>query len=130
MLPAEFQRKAFIHRSLSPINMLLFLHPLSPHSFFQHFKTAPTEKLVENIDAVWDDGVAPEMCLDFDCQHVDSTEGLLWWLGGLTFFATMFQVVKATRPEDKKPCVNRIHNDMVVVGNPATGKLPGSSNVV
>mmetsp|Transcript_23567 Transcript_23567/g.55504 ORF Transcript_23567/g.55504 Transcript_23567/m.55504 type:complete len:149 (-) Transcript_23567:153-599(-) len=91
---------------------------------------APTEKLVENIDAVWDDGVAPEMCLDFDCQHVDSTEGLLWWLGGLTFFATMFQVVKATRPEDKKPCVNRIHNDMVVVGNPATGKLPGSSNVV
>lgn len=123
----------------SPINILLFLHPLSPHSFAStlDFKThiqlidaAPTEKLVENIDAVWDDGVAPEMCLDFDCQHVDSTEGLMWWLGGFTFFATVYQVVKATRPEDKKPCVNRIHNDMVVVGNPATGKLPGSSNVV
>jgi hypothetical protein len=89
--------------------------------------TAPTEKLVENIDAVWDDGVAPEMCLDFDCQHIDSTEGLMWWLGGFGFFATLYQVVKATKPEDKKPCVNRIHNDVVVVGNPRLGP-PGASN--
>lgn len=87
---------------------------------------APTEKLVENIDAVWDDGVAPEMCLDFDCQHVDSTEGLMWWLGGFGFFATLYQVVKATKPEDKKPCVNRINNDIVVVGNPLRG-APGAA---
>ena len=128
-IPARFLPPSFSH----PQYLIIPLPTLPPLFFptLQHYHTpaAPTEKLVENIDAVWDDGVAPEMALDFDCQHVDSTEGLLWWLGGFTFFAGLYQVVKATRPEDKKPCVNRIHNDMVVVGNPVTGKAPGSSNV-
>lgn len=65
------------------------------------------QQLVENIDAVWNDGVAPELALDFDCQHVDSTEGLLWWLGGFGFFTVVYNVIKSTSPENKKPCVNR-----------------------
>ena len=32
----------------------------------------------------------------------------------------------AAKPEDKKPCVNRIQNDIVVVGNPLRG-APGSA---
>ena len=36
-----------------------------------------SEKLVEQYDAIWDDGVAPEVTLDFDCQHISSGEGLV-----------------------------------------------------
>lgn len=36
-----------------------------------------SEKLVEQYDAIWDDGVAPEVTLDFDCQHIDSGEALV-----------------------------------------------------
>jgi len=38
---------------------------------------AESEKLVEQYDAIWDDGVAPEVTLDFDCQHVASGEALV-----------------------------------------------------
>ena len=41
-----------------------------------------SEKLVEQFDAIWDDGVSPEVTLDFDCQHISSGEGLAMWLGG------------------------------------------------
>ncbi|EED93618.1 predicted protein [Thalassiosira pseudonana CCMP1335] len=66
-----------------------------------------SEKLVEQYDAIWDDGVAPEVTLDFDCQHISSGEGLAMWLGGLGFFATLYQVVKASDPQSKNPAVNR-----------------------
>ena len=69
-----------------------------------------SEKLVEQHDAIWNDGVAPEVTLDFDCQHIDSTTGLLMWFGGLGFFATMYQIVKATNPGAKNPAVNRKMN--------------------
>jgi hypothetical protein len=80
---------------------------------------------VEHHDSVWDDGVAPEVALDFDCQHVDSTEGLLWWLGGFAFFATVFQVVKSTKPELKNPAVNRSMNmviDSPIIGPPSSSQ--------
>ena len=65
---------------------------------------------MENIDAVWNDGVAPELALDFDCQHIDSREGFLMWLGGFGAFATLYQIIKASDPQAKKPCVNRKMN--------------------
>ena len=77
-----------------------------------------SEKMVEQYDAIWDDGVAPEVTLDFDCQHISSGEGLAMWLGGLSFFAVTFQVVKATDPGSKNPAVNRTTRD-IVGGNPA-----------
>lgn len=76
-------------------------------------------QLVENHDAVWDDGVAPEVALDFDCQHISKGEGVMWWLGGLAFFTGLFQFVKSTDPESKNPAVNRKMN--IVVDNPRTG---------
>mmetsp|Transcript_17122 Transcript_17122/g.36925 ORF Transcript_17122/g.36925 Transcript_17122/m.36925 type:complete len:141 (+) Transcript_17122:84-506(+) len=72
-----------------------------------------SEKLVEQYDAIWDDGVAPEMTLDFDCQHISTAEGLAMWLGGLGFFATLYQVVKASNPEGKNPAMNRTTRDIV-----------------
>eukprot|EP00557_Chaetoceros_sp_GSL56_P004104 CAMPEP_0176487930 /NCGR_PEP_ID=MMETSP0200_2-20121128/6421_1 /TAXON_ID=947934 /ORGANISM="Chaetoceros sp., Strain GSL56" /LENGTH=126 /DNA_ID=CAMNT_0017884845 /DNA_START=66 /DNA_END=446 /DNA_ORIENTATION=+ len=84
----------------------------------------PSQKLVENNDAVWDDGVAPELALDFDCQHVSKTEGILSWLGGLGLFVALFQVVKMSDPQSKNPAVNRKMN--VVVDSPRTGPPPAS----
>lgn len=89
--------------------------PLPP---FQRLPV-PSQKLVENHDAVWDDGVAPEVALDFDCQHISKGEGVMWWLGGLAFFTGLFQFVKSTDPESKNPAVNRKMN--IVVDNPRTG---------
>lgn len=71
-----------------------------------------SEKLVEQFDAIWDDGVAPEVTLDFDCQHISSGEGLAMWVGGLGFFATMYQIVKTTDPHLKNPAVNREMNQV------------------
>ena len=84
--------------------------PLAP------FRRIPveSEKLTEQQDAIWDDGVAPEVTLDFDCQHIDTWTGLAMWLGGLTFFATLFQVVKLTDPHSKNPAVNRAANQVGV----------------
>ena len=92
--------------------------PLPP--FARH--PVPTQKLVENNDAVFDDGVAPELGLDFDVQHVSSTEGLLSWLGGLSLFVGLYQFIKYTDPESKNPAVNRTMN--VVVDSPALGPAP------
>ncbi len=75
-----------------------------------------SEKLVEQYDAIWDDGVAPEVTLDFDCQHISSGEGLAMWFGGFAFFVTMYQVVKASDPQAKNPAVNRRMN--IVGENP------------
>lgn len=81
-----------------------------------------SSQLVENNDAVFDDGVAPELGLDFDCQHVNSTEGLFSWLGGLSLFVGLYQFVKSTNPEGKNPAVNRKMN--MVVDAPELGPAP------
>ena len=50
--------------------------------------------MTENSDCVWDDGVAPELALDFDAPHISSREGLAYWFGGLGFFAVLYQTIK------------------------------------
>lgn len=50
--------------------------------------------MTENSDALWDDGVAPELALDFDAPHISSTEGLYSWLAGLSGFAVLYNVIK------------------------------------
>lgn len=73
---------------------------------------------------MWDDGVAPELALDFDAQHVSSREGLFTWLAAFGGLATIFQVIKASDPESKNPAVNRKMN--MVKDAPKTG--PPSSD--
>ena len=50
--------------------------------------------MTENTDALWDDGVAAELALDFDAPHISSREGLYSWLAGLSGFALLFQTIK------------------------------------
>ena len=69
-----------------------------------------SEKLPEQMDAIWDDGVAPEVTLDFDAQHISSGEAAAMWLGGFGCFALLYQVVKFSDPESKNPAVNREMN--------------------
>lgn len=56
---------------------------------------------------VWDDGVAPELTIDFDAQHVGKWEGLATWLGGFGFFAAIFGIASMGDPVNMNPAVNR-----------------------
>merc|ERR1712137_300404 len=49
-----------------------------------HFRLPlPKQDLLEEDELIWNDGVAPEACLDFDAPHVSSYEALAWWFGGI-----------------------------------------------
>ena len=50
----------------------------------------PNEKLNTEHELLWDDGVAPELCIDFDASHVTAWEGAKMWMMGLGFFASLF----------------------------------------
>eukprot|EP00594_Rhizosolenia_setigera_P013955 CAMPEP_0178960410 /NCGR_PEP_ID=MMETSP0789-20121207/12950_1 /TAXON_ID=3005 /ORGANISM="Rhizosolenia setigera, Strain CCMP 1694" /LENGTH=132 /DNA_ID=CAMNT_0020643759 /DNA_START=66 /DNA_END=464 /DNA_ORIENTATION=+ len=86
---------------------------------------APTEKLVEHHDLVWDDGVAPEVTIDYDASHISSRQGLAMWLGGFAFLAGVYNLVKLTDPPSKNPAVNRKFN--MVKESPELG-TPGCVN--
>lgn len=63
--------------------------------------------MTENTDCLWDDGVAPELALDFDLPNVSSREAL-WTSGGVfAFFALFYQGVKAvTEAGEGNPALN------------------------
>lgn len=76
-------------------------------------------QLTEEHDLVWDDGVAPELAIDFDCQHISKERGLAWFLGGMGFFATLLGICRWCDPASWNPAVNRKLN--LVVDSPKTG---------
>jgi hypothetical protein len=87
-----------------------------------------TSKLHEEHELVWDDGVAPELTIDFDAQHISSAEGLAWWLGGIFFFVGFYQLIAWTDPEGKNPAVNRevciiANSGQAIVNVPATAAV-------
>eukprot|EP00529_Nitzschia_sp_RCC80_P035136 CAMPEP_0113481658 /NCGR_PEP_ID=MMETSP0014_2-20120614/22521_1 /TAXON_ID=2857 /ORGANISM="Nitzschia sp." /LENGTH=122 /DNA_ID=CAMNT_0000375159 /DNA_START=78 /DNA_END=446 /DNA_ORIENTATION=- /assembly_acc=CAM_ASM_000159 len=63
---------------------------------------APSEPLVENHDCLFDDAVAPELALDFDCQNVSTAEGFMSWAMGIGAFVTLFYTIKYV--EDPPAC--------------------------
>lgn len=77
---------------------------------------------MESNDILFDDSVAPELALDFDCQHISSGEGKLWWAGALTGLAIVYQLVKTTNPSGKNPAVNRTLN---IVSDPSKAEVYG-----
>jgi hypothetical protein len=81
---------------------------ISQYSFLHLF-----QQLVENHDVIFDDGVAPELALDFDCQHVSSGEALFMWASAFGGLALFYQWVKSTSPEGQNPAVNRQMNMVV-----------------
>uniref|UniRef100_A0A7S1FZR7 Uncharacterized protein n=1 Tax=Corethron hystrix TaxID=216773 RepID=A0A7S1FZR7_9STRA len=89
---------------------------------------APQEKLHESHELMWDDGVAPELTIDFDVPHYSGEKGLAMWLGGIAFFVTLYQVVKLTDPASKNPAAPReldVCPEVVsIVGKPIEGCFP------
>ena len=62
---------------------------------------------MENNDLVFDDGVAPELALDFDAQHIDSSKALGMTAGAIGFLCSLYFVISLTDPPSQKPCINR-----------------------
>lgn len=60
---------------------------------------APKNRLHEEHELVWDDGVAAETCIDFDATHVSSGVGLQWWFGGFGFFCTLATLISFYSPK-------------------------------
>lgn len=81
--------------------VLALLEWLQPCSTF----LTPKSQLHEQDELVWNDGVAPELAIDFDAPHYDRWTGLLMWLGGLGFFFAFYQFIALTDPKSRKPTV-------------------------
>jgi hypothetical protein len=75
----------------------------------------PTAPLHEQADAIWDDGVAPEMTLDFDAPHVPRWMTAAMWFGGLGFFVAVYQYVKYVKqPEKNAYAVHRKYDEEIL----------------
>jgi putative copper export protein len=61
--------------------------------------------------------------VDFDLPHLSKWQGLAWWLGGLTFFATVFQVAKASAHPDNKISAAREFPEAATLSLGPNGKL-------
>merc|ERR1719276_640549 len=72
-----------------------------PAPSFMQQPTA-TRPLHEQQDIIWDDGVAPEVTLDFDAPHIPRWMTGVMWFGGLGAFVIAYQYIKLVR----KPEVN------------------------
>ena len=67
----------------------------------------PKGKLIEEVELVWDDTVAPETCIDFDAPHVESNEMFGMMLAGFGFFGTLYLLVSLSDPEGSNPVAPR-----------------------
>jgi hypothetical protein len=45
--------------------------------------------MTENSDALWDDGVAPELALDFDCPNVSTSDALRTFVSTFSGFGVL-----------------------------------------
>lgn len=50
--------------------------------------------MTENSDAVWDDGVSPELALDFDAPNISTSEAAWTWLAGFGSFGVLWLAIK------------------------------------
>ncbi len=69
---------------------------------------APAEPLHEEHELVWDDGVAPEVCLDFDAPYISKSLGLKMFLGGFLFFGSIYGFA-ALQPYGTRQAVRSMH---------------------
>lgn len=76
--------------------------------------------MVENDDCLFDDGVAPELALDFDSQHISSVEALACWAGALGGLGLFWAFLNSTGIES--PAASRSFD--MVVEDPPTGPPP------
>ena len=50
-------------------------------------------QMTENSDAVWNDGVAPELALDFDMPNTSTREALLSCLAAFSTFGLIYKSI-------------------------------------
>lgn len=62
-------------------------------------------QLNESYDGAWDDGVAPELGLDFDAPMVSSGEALRWTIGSFTGIFLLYQGIKYSGIVPEKPAL-------------------------
>ncbi|KAL3799768.1 hypothetical protein HJC23_010418, partial [Cyclotella cryptica] len=118
---ARVASRSVLRRCTAASNLTKHSYSTSPVAFAGHASSLPSlafpesEKLVEQYDAIWDDGVAPEVTLDFDCQHISSGEGLVRIernvLGGLEGWVSLPRCLpESHQSRSKNPAVNRRMN--------------------
>ena len=66
----------------------------------------PSQKLLEEHELVWNDGVAPELAIDFDAPHISRSNALKAWLRGLSFFPVLMGLIWLYDPESTKFAVS------------------------
>ena len=59
------------------------------------------------MELVWDDGVAPETCIDFDAPHISTQEVLLTMLAAFGFFGTLYTLIAWSDPVGSNPVAPR-----------------------
>lgn len=69
--------------------------------------------MTENTDCLWDDGVAPELALDFDAPNVSSREAVWTLLGVLAGFGGLLLAVRAATPADGNPALPHATDNVV-----------------
>mmetsp|Transcript_7495 Transcript_7495/g.9767 ORF Transcript_7495/g.9767 Transcript_7495/m.9767 type:complete len:136 (-) Transcript_7495:124-531(-) len=62
-----------------------------------------SERIPENADAVWDDGVAPELALDFDMPNVSTMEAVGTLGAAFGMFYVLIQGILFTMNHDAAP---------------------------
>lgn len=62
----------------------------------------PDKMLSEESELVWNDGVAPELCIDFDAPNYSRGEGLALWGCGMLFFTTVYALVYVSGAENTR----------------------------
>lgn len=67
----------------------------------------PTRPLTEEHELIWDDGVAPETCIDFDVPNYSRSEGAQWFGSGLGFFAVLYGLIYFWDAPGRKRTVTR-----------------------
>lgn len=83
-----------------------------PPSFVRLPAFAADKVLPENYDLLWHDGVAPELQLDFDAQQISQASALLWFLGGLAAFGSVFVLTWLRNPSQSRKAAPRILPDV------------------
>ena len=72
--------------------------------------------MVEGSDALFDDGVAPELAFDFDAAHISKWEGLATWAGAISMFFVLYNVIDLTVQADDVDVNPALHQVTDLVG--------------
>jgi hypothetical protein len=72
------------------------------------FRASPVAQLHEENELIWNDGVAPEACLDFDAPHYTSAGGLFMWAGAFFSLYLVYKLYGTVDWNTKRKAVRRL----------------------